>query len=768
VTEEEGLGGHALPMASELASGPLAYSLLTVALDRINEAAYLIDELSGFRFVNTEACAVLGYTREELLTLGIAEVDPGFPMPYWSEHWKNVKARASFTTETCHRRKDGSCFPVEINASHFVFEGRDYHLALARDISERKAAEETLRASEARLRRAESVASIGHWELDLTRQRMTASEGAKQVYGLQGTEWPLEEVWGLLQPEFRPKLTQALADLVAGRKAFRVDFQIRRASDGAVRDLQAIAEWDPQKNTVFGISHDLTEQKAVQAELLKSARLNEQILRGAGEGVIVFDLELRHQVWNPFMESMTGKAASEVLGRHPLEVFPFLEATALIARLQRALAGDAPEITDFGFQDPATGEPGWATATLATLRDHAGAPIGLIVMVRDITERVLADRKQARLLAQLQHSQKMESLGQLASGIAHDMNNVLGAILALASANQSQVPQDSKAHQAFATISKAAVRGGEVLTGLLRFARQDPPEARPVKLNEVVQEVVALLEHTALARVHVQLRLAEGLPPLLGDMATLTNALLNLCVNAADAMPGGGSLTLETLRLEDGWLALQVTDTGSGMAKEILDRALEPFFTTKAIGKGTGLGLPMVQATVQDHHGMLTMTSDPGAGTCVQLRFPAQGNDYAVAPPVPVPGFQAASQVQVLLVDDDEPVLASMAAVIKALGHHALAVASGGQALAALQGGCRPDLVILDLNMPGLDGLGTLAALREGYPSLPVLLATGDASQAALDLVAQDPQLFLLRKPFTAEELRDCLRTRPLGRLRRG
>jgi Cu+-exporting ATPase len=362
--------------------------------------------------------------------------------------------------------------------------------------------------------------------------------------------------------------------------------------------------------------------------------------------------------------------------------------------------------------------------------------------------------ERVRLHNQLVQSQKMESLGNLAGGVAHDMNNVLGAILGLASAHLRIQPEGSPAHQAFETIATAAQRGGKMVRGLLGFARQTLPEELELDVNGVLSEEVRLLERTTLARIRLVLDLAPDLLRIRGDASALSHAFMNLCVNAVDAMAEGGTLTLRTRNLEAGWIEVEVQDNGSGMAREVLDRALDPFYTTKGPGKGTGLGLSMVYGAVKAHRGELEILSEPGQGTRVRMRFPG----LAAAAAVPEGATATAAgtapkELSVLLVDDDTLVLRSMKTVLELLGHQVNAVPSGEEALAALEGGLRPEVVILDMNMPGLGGAGTLPLLRTLAPTTPVLLATGRTDQTALDLVAAHAHVILMAKPFSMEEL---------------
>jgi CheY-like chemotaxis protein/anti-sigma regulatory factor (Ser/Thr protein kinase) len=308
------------------------------------------------------------------------------------------------------------------------------------------------------------------------------------------------------------------------------------------------------------------------------------------------------------------------------------------------------------------------------------------------------------------------------------------------------------------TIVKACQRGGAMVRGLLGFARDTLPEKRELDLNVVVQEAMALLERTTLQRIHLAMSLAGNLRHVKGDSAALGHALLNLCVNAADAMPEGGTLSVQTRNDGEGTILVEVADTGCGMSGEVLDRALDPFFTTKPQGKGTGLGLPIVFGTVKAHQGKMEIVSEVGKGTTVRMRFPAcepgieEPKSPVEAQPAPV-----TKALRVLVIDDDELLQHAMRRLLKNLGHAVSAVSGGETALAMLETGYRPDLVILDMNMPGMDGAAALPRIRALCPTVPVLLATGRADQVAINLVESHAQVTLLPKPFDLGNLRQVL-----------
>jgi CheY-like chemotaxis protein/anti-sigma regulatory factor (Ser/Thr protein kinase) len=338
------------------------------------------------------------------------------------------------------------------------------------------------------------------------------------------------------------------------------------------------------------------------------------------------------------------------------------------------------------------------------------------------------------------------------------MNNVLGAVLGLASVHLEASPRGSALHSDMQTIVKACERGGSMVRGLLGFARDSLPEERELNVNVVVREAVALLERTTLQRIHLEMDLADDIRPIKGDSAALGHALMNLCVNAVDAMPDGGTLTVRTRNESEETVLLEVLDTGSGMSKNVLDKALDPFFTTKPQGKGTGLGLPIVFGTVKAHRGTMAIASDEGRGTRISLVFPVcePGVEETAAEVQPSP-TPPPTALRILVVDDDELLQHAIRRLLKSLGHVATSSAGAEGALAMLANGFDPDLVILDFNMPGMDGAAALPRIRALCPSVPVLLATGRVDQSAIDLVETHAHVSLLPKPFDLGKLRQTL-----------
>jgi len=456
---------------------------------------------------------------------------------------------------------------------------------------------------------------------------------------------------------------------------------------------------------------------------------------------------------NPAFALMLGRTMEGVLGSGLVAAFE--PASRLVLSGHRA---EAERLGRCTFEAEMLREDGTAFPVqvhLVRQPDPSGHGVHQVATVQDLTEIRAVREEERRLERELTHLQKLESIGRLAGGVSHDINNVLAAVMAMASVLRVKGREVPEVAEGAAAILGAAIRGRDLVKALTDFARKDHGKAVPLDLNALVLKEVDLLERTTFRKVDIQVRLQEPLPRILGDASALANALMNLCVNACDAMPEGGSLTLSTALLADGRLEMAVTDTGAGMTPEVAARALEPFFTTKALGKGTGLGLAIVLGTAKVHGGTLELQSGPGQGTRAALLLPPM---VVAAPPAPAKAQRApCPSMRVLLVDDDALIRQAVPPLLTFMGHWVDTAAGGRDALLRLEGGLAVDLVILDINMPGMDGVETLKRLRVLRPELRVLLATGFMDERLPGVLARDPRVRILHKPFLMDDLEEAL-----------
>jgi PAS domain S-box-containing protein len=513
---------------------------------------------------------------------------------------------------------------------------------------------------------------------------------------------------------------------------------------------------------VLGIFDDITERRQVHEELNRAIDLNQQILAGMNEGLAVYDREGRVQVWNRFMENLSRLEFPELAGKKITEAFPLAGREEFEARLAAVLGGgeDLPREYRFGAKD---GKTVRALDKFSPLRNGQGDIVGAIESVWDVTETRVAEE-------QLRQSQKMEALGQLAGGVAHDFNNMLQVIIGYGAmlAENAQEFQREK----IAAILAAAERAAQLTGGLLSYSRKQVFKIEPSDLGAMLAGVERFLrrilgEDVALIMDRPPAALVAAI-----DRTHMQQVFLNLAANARDAMPSGGKLVigLERIEMDSGFAAghglresgpyaqISVSDTGTGIPKENIARIFEPFFTTKESGKGTGLGLSIVHGIVTQHNGAITCYSEPGFGTTFKIYIPLSGLSAAesreAAAPVR-PGRPGAS----ILVAEDDPNVRNMTVELLERDGFRVRTAADGKEAVELYGACAHDidLVILDALMPEMDGARALALMRSHNPGVKALFMSGYAREIISGRMLLPDDVPFIGKPVMPAQLLDAI-----------
>ena len=508
------------------------------------------------------------------------------------------------------------------------------------------------------------------------------------------------------------------------------------------------------KAHVQAIVRDISDQQRAAEALRESEDRFRGVVEGSAMPIFV-SLEMKFSYLNPSALQLFGATTPEQLLGQPVlsRIHPDCHE-GIRRRAEKVLQGQrgvAPPQEEIYLKLDGTPVQVEAAASPITYQGQPAA----VVFVQDITERKRMEKSHAELGAQFNHLQRMESIGRLAGGISHDMNNVLAAVMAVAEVLRTKGGEDLKRYD---LILDATKRGRDLLKGLMAFARREVEDSEFFDLNELVQKEAELLSSTMLQRVKLDLVLAPELPKMVGSHTALSTALMNLCVNAMDAMPDGGTLTLRTVRPDDQSVELIVQDTGLGMPPEVLARAMEPFYTTKPVGKGTGLGLSMVFGTVQAHGGHMEIRSQAGQGTEIRVTLPAiPGQAKRPALDAPRSASKEVGKVRVLVVDDDSLVREAATGMLASQGHRVMEAGGGYEALGLIEDGSECDVVVLDLNMPKLDGLETLKRLRRFKPDLPVLVATGYVDDLVRARLEKMSKVSILPKPYSIDEFQQAL-----------
>ncbi|MGO8765963.1 MAG: PAS domain S-box protein [Limisphaerales bacterium] len=638
-----------------------------------------------------------------------------------------------------------------IGAVRNALQSKDERLRLAR-------MESDLRQVEERLRIVARASNDVVWEWDIPSDKMWFSENFKDVFGSPREEIgsSLKQWQGLIHPEDRDRVIGSMAAaLTGGGRVWWSEHRLRRA-DGSYLNVydRASIIYDNNRNPlrVVGMAIDVTERKKSEQKIREQAEL----LDKAQDAIIVCTLDRTILYWNKGAERIYGWPAGEVVGKNVRELLLHAKFSTQLEEVVKSL-GERGEWTGELSEFTRSNAPVVVQSRATLIRDEAGAPKSLLIINTDITER-------KQLEQQFLRAQRLESLGALVGGIAHDLNNALVPIIIGVDILREQ-SLSPDAESMVRTMETSARRSSEMVRQMIVFARGG--ETNKVRFNpaSLVKEMSKIVFDTFPKSIRCQFHSDKNLWPILGFPTQLHQILLNLCVNARDAMPNGGSLTLtaenvclppvEAARHDvapGNFVCITVADTGVGIPSETVEKIFQPFFTTKG-DKGTGLGLSTSQNIVKSHDGFITVQSQAGAGARFEVYLPAcdsQTPDTSMIRKSPPPSGHGE---RILVVDDEEAILAITQAALENYGYEVFTANSGVQAVNLFaQHHDAISLVICDLAMPLMDGPATIQSLRKISPDLKVILISGSGRDPS-EFVSEIKEDAFIAKPFTNENL---------------
>jgi PAS domain S-box-containing protein len=590
------------------------------------------------------------------------------------------------------------------------------------------------------------------------------------------------EKWGrIVHPDDVPGAVAAWSRAIRTGEAYEVEFRLRRA-DGAFRWFlgRGVSARDAQGGIVrwIGTNTDVHDQKLIAGELAElnatlaqrveeKTRERDRIWNVSQDLLVVAD---RNGIWrtvNPAWTRTLGWSAAELLNRTSEWLEHPDDGGRTRAEVNKLIHGDLTVRFESRFRHK-DGSYRWLSWTGVPDQDH------IYAVARDVTaEKAAAERLKATEEALLQ-SQKMEAVGQLTGGIAHDFNNLLTGIVGSLDLLQTRLNQGRTENVAryINAAMTSANRAAALTHRLLAFARRQPLIPKSVDANQLVVSLEDLLRRTIGETIDLQISAPDDLWGTLCDPNQLESALLNLAINARDAMPDGGKLTISTANARlDGvtadtpaltpgdYICIDVTDTGTGMSAEVAARAFDPFFTTKPIGQGTGLGLSMIYGFARQSNGHATIDSKPGQGTSVRLYLPRHHGDAATEHTSAVKAAEHAATGETVLVVEDEPVVrAVILEMLGEQGYRTLEAVDGPSGLRILRNNARIDLLVTDVGLPGMNGRQLADQARETRPDLKILFITGYAESVAIADGFLQPGMEMITKPFDLEHLSQRIR----------
>ncbi|MGH7484345.1 MAG: PAS domain-containing hybrid sensor histidine kinase/response regulator, partial [bacterium] len=641
-----------------------------------------------------------------------------------------------------------------------------HFVGVMHDITERRIAEEQLRESEQRFRQiAETIRDVFFIQEPTSSHMFYVSPAYEEIWGRtceslyeQPASWAEH-----IHPDDR---AYAYEQFTAGRfTGFDYEYRIVRP-DGDIRWIRArgfpVLDNDGKPYRTAGVAADITEHKQAQDELRDSERRFREILDNLELISVMLDRDARVTYCNDYFLRVTGWQREDVIGTDWFERFAPPELAGELREAFASLVAAQTEIRHYTNEIIIrSGKRRLIQWNNSLIYSASGEVIGTASIAEDITDRT-------RMEQQLLRTQRLESLGTLAGGIAHDLNNLLLPILMGVTLLRRFEPNEPSM-KAIENIERSVRRGRDLVKQVLLFARGSDSTRQLVQLGDVVREVKSIADSTFPKDVTFEILIDDDLNAAMGDATQLVQVLLNLCVNARDAMPHGGQISISVTNAEvtdhdaqlhggltgGPYVVMEVADTGEGMSKEIIDRIFDPFFTTKDIGKGTGLGLSTVQGIVNSHGGFLDVSSLTGEGSTFTVSLPAlPSSPESTATSGKAGKSPHGNGELILVVDDDAAVVSMTKQTLEIFGYEVLTAEDGAQAIGVFSRRHSDiALVLTDMSMPIIDGPALIAALNRISPNVRIIATTGNLSAAYITRITKTGVTHILTKPYTAGRL---------------
>ncbi len=726
-----------------------------------------IDRNGVIRNVNNKWLEEIGYQKDEVigrsidmvLTDGSREHLHSVMPSFWR------RGRISDVAYT-YVRKNGTMMDVVLDSVVVADnEWGEVSLSVIRDVTDQKRMEAELRESEQRYRtlfeRAGDGIIVVDVEGDQAGKIVSANHVAAEMHGYQIEEFLTLSMSDLDTPEEANRMTGLFRQIRQGQLIKTEHYHARK--DGTVLHIELSAgliEIDGHKYSL-SINRDITERKKAEAERLLLAKAIEQ----AAESVEIVDSDGRIVYVNPAFERTSGYSRTELVGQRPSVLAAGKNDEALYREMWATIKNG--EIwTGNLINKRKDGKLFEEEVTISPVKDEFGRSVNYVAVKRDVTNEVLLQK-------QLLEAQKMEAVGTLAGGIAHDFNNLLQIISGFAEMALFDITENQTGYSELNEIRHAARSAAELTQGLLTFSRRVENKLRPVDLNQELERLTRMLNRTLPKMIKIEMNLAEPLCTVNADPAQLQQVVMNLAVNARDAMDNGGTLLIETKNVyldeeyceshlgasPGNYVRLTISDSGIGMDEETRKHIFDPFFSTKEIGKGTGLGLSIAFGIVKGHGGDIICDTEPGAGTSFSIYLPALAAPHRETRKGHVSALAGGNET-ILLVEDEEPVQRLATQMLEKVGYSVLTATNGKEGVEVFfRHREQIDLVILDLIMPEMGGRDCLRRILKSAPDTKVIVASGYAADGEIDAAVKEGARASIRKPYLARQMLETIRT---------
>jgi PAS domain S-box-containing protein len=743
--------------------------LLGRILDTAPVLITIHDAEGRIHYANQASITFHGYDSEtEFLSINLQEIDVPESQALQNERMRSIIENGEARFEVRHHRKDGSSFPLDILAKAIEWDHHPAILCIAADITQRKQAEAAISHSYDLMRyiieHVKSAVAVHDRDLRYiyVSQRYLDEYHVKERNIIGKHHY---DVFPDLPEKWREVHRKALAGQVSS--AERDDYL---RDDGTIEWTRwECRPWYESDGSIGGIivyTEVITERVAAEEALRKSEESQRAMITASPLAIVSLTPDGYVLSWNAAAERIFGWKADEVIGKL-LPIVSGDQHEAFTAFRQRVMTGEILSQIELTRQRK-DGNPVEISLSTAPLRDRECRITAIMATIEDITERKQAEKERDHLQAQLLQAQKMESVGRLAGGVAHDYNNMLSVILGYAELSLEKVSPQEELYSDLQEIQNAAKRSSEITRQLLAFSRQQTIAPKSLDLNDTVEGMIKMLLRLLGEDIHLVWNPGNAPCPVRMDPAQLDQILVNLCVNARDAISDVGKINIETdIKTFDDtyctdhvgflpgdYVMLSVSDDGCGMDGKTLDRLFEPFFTTKEIGKGTGLGLATVYGIVRQNNGFINVYSEPGQGTTFRIYLPRCVVDVDSIPVSNTAQADLQGNETILLVEDEPTILKLATLMLERLGYGVLTAGTPANAIALSQA-CsdRIHLLMTDVVMPGMNGRELAERLQTIHPDIKVLFMSGYTANVIAHRGVLYEGVNFIQKPFSMKEL---------------
>ncbi|MFO7839075.1 MAG: PAS domain S-box protein [Desulfosalsimonadaceae bacterium] len=737
-------------------------------LENLNEVVYTLDHNAAVTYISPNIEKISGYSQNEILGRPFTDFVHPKDLPSRVENFQKVFYGEDLVTEYRYLTRSGESVWIRTHGRPIMRNGEFAGIqGMLVDISDRKETEAALQRSEKKFRDLFDNSADAIFIHNLDGRMLEVNEVACIQTGYCRQELLEMTPMDIVAPQEVSEVLKRIES--SGRNGPLLFETVHRRKDGIEYPVEVKTrkmEFDGIP-AILGVARDITERRFRENVLRESEWQKDLILNSSAENIIYFDADLRIIWGNRAVTQTVGKAEEEIIGRYCYELFHQRSTPCPDCLVQRTRDARMPQEAEKKSEDGKY----WLQRAYPSAGDAAESN-AIIMFSRDITEKKQAQEENARLQEHFQQSRKLESIGRLAGGVAHDLNNLLSPILGYGEMLQAAEDEDESRKNKLRQIVEAGKRARAMVRQLLAFSRKQMLEFTTIDLNELLKNFKELLHSILSENIAVKFRPAEALPLVKGDAGQLEQVIMNLAVNAKDAMPYGGELIIETAAVEldekyakrrngvtpGGYVMLAISDTGYGMDGEIKDQIFDPFFTTKGTDKATGMGLSTVYGIVKQHGGNIWAYSEPGLGTTFKVYLPV--SDELSMPPADAVAPEKRKRKEtkpsetILVVEDEEVVRDLVVSMLEKRGYRVLVGKSAGEAVSISnhhKGAI--DLLLTDVVLPDMNGKNLYQQISGQYPWVPVLFMSGYTEEVIAYHGVLEAGVNFIQKPFSLGDL---------------